>query len=117
MSDQIIDLPEVLERVQDDKGFLAELLDIFQEDFLKKRAALGEAIAAKDIARIKEVAHSMKGSSGNVSAKRVYASCLDLEKLAKENSTAGMDDLVKVIDVQFAEIQGFTAQFKKDLGG
>ena len=117
MSDQIIDLSDVLERVQDDMDFLAELLDIFQEDFITKRAALGEAMTAKDLAKIKEVAHSIKGSSGNVSAKRIHASCLALEKLVQGNSTAGMDDLVKTIDVQFAEVQRFTADFKKGLGG
>ena len=117
MNDQIIDLPEVLERVQDDKAFLSELLDIFEEDFLKKRVALAQAVASKDITKIKEIAHSMKGSSGNVSAKRIYASCLALEKLAKDNSTAGMDELVKAIDAQFAEVQGFAAAFKKELGG
>ena len=117
MSDQIIDLPEVLERVQDDKAFLAELMDIFEEDFIKKRAALIEAVAAKDFVRIKETVHSMKGSSGNVSAKRIYASCLALEKLAKENNFNGMDELVKAIDTQFAEVQEFTIKLKKELDG
>lgn len=117
MSEQIIDLPEVLERVQDDKSFLAELMEIFQDDFLKKRAALGEAIAAKDFSKIKEVVHSMKGSSGNVSAKRIYASCLTLEKLAKEGNLNGMEDLTKAIDTQFAEVQQFTVGLKKELGG
>ncbi len=68
MSEEIIDLKDVLERVQDDKELLAELFDIYQEDFVVKRQALGEAITAKDITKIKEIAHSMKGSSGNISA-------------------------------------------------
>ena len=34
MSEEIIDLKEVLERVQDDRELLNELLDIYQEDFL-----------------------------------------------------------------------------------
>ena len=117
MSEQIIDLPEVLERVQDDKPFLVELMDIFEEDFLKKRVALAEAVVAKDFSKIKEVVHSMKGSSGNVSAKRIYASCLALEKLAKENSFNGVDELVKAIDDQFAEVREFTVKLKKELGG
>ena len=79
MSEEIIDLKDVLERVQDDKELLAELFDIYQEDFVVKRKALGDAIAAKDIAKIKEVAHSMKGSSGNISAKPLHAACLKLE--------------------------------------
>ena len=85
MSEEIIDLKDVLERVQDDKELLAELFDIYEEDFLIKRKVLGEAIAAGDIAKIKEVAHSMKGSSGNISAKPLHAACLKLESLAKEN--------------------------------
>ncbi len=54
MSEEIIDLKDVLERVQDDKELLDELFDIYQEDFVIKRKALGDAIAANDIAKIKE---------------------------------------------------------------
>ncbi len=117
MSDDAINLPEVLERVQDDKGFLVELLDVFQEDFLKKRAVLAEALTTKDIAKVREVAHFMKGSSGNISAKRMYATCLELEKLAKTNSIDGMQDLARDIDIQFAGVQAFAAHLKKELGG
>src|ERR1700691_5152951 len=98
MSEEIIDLKDVLERVQDDKELLAELFDIYQEDFVHKRQALGEAIAAKDIKKIKEISHSMKGSSGNISAKSLHAACLQLEVLAKEGKTDGMLEVVSKID-------------------
>ncbi len=114
---EIIDLPDVLERVQDDKELLLELLDIFQEDFVNKRKALGEAITSSNIVKIKEVAHSMKGSSGNISAKPMHAACLQLEQLAKSNTTAGMEDLVKTIDVQFEQVKVFAAKLKKEWGG
>ncbi len=115
MSEDIIDLKDVLERVQDDKELLDELLDIYQEDFVQKRQALGEAITAKDIAKIKEVAHSMKGSSGNISAKPLHAACLQLEMLAKEGKTDGMPEVVVAIDGYFERIKVFAARFKKDL--
>jgi len=44
MSEEIIDLKDVLERVQDDKELLDELLDIYQEDFVQKRQALGKPL-------------------------------------------------------------------------
>ena len=116
MNDAIIDLKDVMERVQDDKELLLELLDIFQDDFLKKRQALNEAIAASNITGIKEIAHSMKGSSGNISAKSMHATCLQLEHLAKSNSTAGMQDLMKDIDGQFEQIKAFAVKLKKDWG-
>lgn len=115
MSDEIIDLKDALERVQDDKELLAELFDIYQEDFVAKRAALGVAISAGDIPKIKEVAHSMKGSSGNISAKSLYAACLKLEMLAKEGKTDGMQQLLTEIDGYYERIKIFAAQFKKDL--
>jgi len=115
MSEEIIDLKDVLERVQDDKELLVELLDIYQEDFATKRQVLGTAIATQDIVKIKEVAHSMKGSSGNISARPMYKACLQLETLAKENKTDGMLDVTTLIDGYFEEIKTFTIRFKKDL--
>jgi len=117
MSEEIIDLKDVLERVQDDKELLSELFDIYQEDFVVKRKAIGEAIAAKDIPKIKEVAHSMKGSSGNISAKPLHAACLQLEVLAKAGKTDGMQDVLTSIDGYFEEIKIYAARFKKELAG
>jgi len=117
MSEEIIDLKDVLERVQGDKELLAELFDIYQEDFLVKRQALGDAITAGDITKIKEVAHSMKGSSGNISAKPLHAACLKLEMLAKEGKTDGMQEVASAIDGYFERIKVFAANFKKELAG
>ena len=117
MSEEIIDLKDVLERVQDDKELLDELFDIYQEDFVVKRKALGDAIAARDIAKIKEVAHSMKGSSGNISARPLHAACLKLEMLAKEDKTDGMQEVASTIDGYFEEVKVYAARFKKDLSG
>ena len=115
MSEEIIDLKDVLERVQDDKVLLDELFDIYQEDFVIKRKALGDAIAAKNITQIKEVAHSMKGSSGNISAKTMHAACFQLETLAKEGKTDGMENVCSMIDSYFEQIKVFAAGFKKGL--
>ena len=114
--DDIIDLTDALERVQGDKELLSELFDIYQEDFGAKRQALSEAIATSNIPKVKEVAHSMKGSSGNISAKALHAACLKLEMLAKEGKTDGMSEIVTEIDGYFERIKVFAAEFKKGLG-
>lgn len=114
MSEEIIDLKDVLERVQDDKELLLELLDIYQEDFVAKRQALGVAIEAKDLAKIKEVAHSMKGSSGNISAKPLHAECLKLEMMAKEGRLDDMPAVLPIIDAMFVRIQEYAIVLKKE---
>lgn len=116
MADDIIDLPDVLERVQDDKELLLELLDIYQEDFVNKREALASAIATKDFTKIKEVAHSMKGASGNISAKRLYATCLELETKAKDNNAEGLDALLVAVDSQFEEVKANAVKLKQQFG-
>ncbi len=113
MAEDIIDLPDVLERVQDDKELLLELLDIFQEDFVSKRQALAEAIAKKDFTKIKEIAHSMKGASGNISAKRMYATCLQLEQAGRDKNPVGMEDLFKTINGQFEEVKTNAIKLKQ----
>ncbi|MBI4309048.1 MAG: Hpt domain-containing protein, partial [Candidatus Omnitrophica bacterium] len=75
------------------------------------------AVTAGDFVKIKEAAHSIKGSSGNLSVKPMHAACLQLEQLAKSNSTAGMDDLIKAIDGQFEQLKMFAARLKKEWGG
>lgn len=113
MPDDMIDLPEILEHVQDDKKLLLELLDIFQEDFVDKRQALGEALPRKDFNKIKELAHALKGASGHIAAKRLYATCAQLEQLAKANMIAGMETLVETLDSQFKEVRANSEQLKK----
>lgn len=114
---EAIDLPDVMERVQDDKELLLELFVIFQEDFQKKRPVLGEAIATGDVGKVREIAHGVKGASGNISAKALHAACLKLEMMAKDNTTAGMQDVLADIDVQFARVMEFAAKLKKEWGG
>jgi len=113
MAEDVIDLADVLERVQDDKELLLELLDIYQEDFIQKRAALADAIAKKDFVKIKEVAHSMKGASGNISAKRLYATTLELEHKAKDSNGDGLDELLKLVDSQFEEVKANAIKLKQ----
>jgi HPt (histidine-containing phosphotransfer) domain-containing protein len=111
---EIIDLKDFMERVQDDKELLVELLDIFQEDFIGKRQALGEAVKTNDVPKIKEVAHSLKGASGNISAKEMHANFLKIEQSAKSNDLAEISTILQSIDVQFEQIKQFAVRVKKD---
>ena len=53
MGEEVIDLKDALKRVQGDKKLLAELFDIYQEDFVIKRQALGDAIAVSCVFNFK----------------------------------------------------------------
>jgi HPt (histidine-containing phosphotransfer) domain-containing protein len=111
---EIIDIKDFMERVQDDKELLLELLDIFQDDFVGKRQAMDEAIKGNDIAKIKELAHSLKGASGNISAKEMHANFLKIEQAAKNNDLSQAAVILKDVDVQFDLIKQYSAKIKKE---
>ena len=116
MSEPIIDLKEVLERVQDDRDLLVEILDIYEQDFVEKRKVIESAIQRKDLEQIKSVAHSLKGSSGNISAKPLHAAWLRIEQLAKSNETTGIPETLQEIDRLFSDLKSYVVNLKKEFG-
>ncbi len=93
-----------MNRVQDDKELFLELLDIFVTDFHKKREELKKAIDDKNTAAIEHVAHFLKGSCGNISAKALRKVFVDLEEKVKRG---GLDDLqssLRDMDQKFEDL-------------
>ncbi len=115
MSDNILDLPEFMERVQDDKELLLELLDIFSADFEEKRVALKEAVAQSDFEAIRQIAHSLKGASGNISAKLLREVFLKMETNGKEETLEGLDGLLQNMDEAYAALQERMTAVKAEL--
>lgn len=101
MEEKIIDFDDALDRVQDDKELLFELFDIFEQDFQVKRKDLEKAIASKDVEAVQNLAHSLKGASANISAHRIQALCLFMEKTASEGSLEGIEERLPELDRHF----------------
>ncbi len=115
MENEVLDLEEFLERVQDDKKLLLELLDIFVQDFKEKRTQMAEAIRNKDIDQIKKIAHALKGSSGNISAKLLRLTVVQLEDMGKNNDLNGADEALSAMDRKFEELTGRIIVLKQEL--
>lgn len=117
MSDEILDLEEVLERVQDDKDLLVELFDIFQQDYGEKRPALSAFLTAKELNRFRDTIHSIKGAAGNISAKALAVLCARLERLAEQQQAEDLPALLEELDQQYARLQERLTVLKTELGG
>src|SRR3990167_7322245 len=94
MSEEVLDLEEVLERVQDDKELLLELFAIFQEDYEQKHGQIGQAVSRKDFDQLKNIAHSLKGASSNISAKRIYAIFAEIERMAVQRDVKKIEEIL-----------------------
>ncbi len=112
MNKEVLDIKDVLERVQDDRELLLELFDIFEEDFQEKRKNLSQHLAMGNFDSIRDLAHSMKGAAGNISAKALYASCSTIEQLAHDRGLDGIKSKMKDLDRQFIELQACIRDIK-----
>ena len=115
MNDDVLDLKEFLERVQDDKELLLELLDIFQQDFQDKRVLLNTAIESNDYEQIKSIAHSLKGASGNISAKALRATMLSFEEIVRAKNLTEARNVFHKMDGQFEALKNRIQILKKEL--
>ena len=105
MSEEILDLIEVMDRVQDDKELLLELFDIFIIDYSEKRKLLEKAVAANDVDQVMSISHSLKGASGNISAKSMRETFLKLEMMGKSGSLSEAKASLGLLDQQFGDLQ------------
>ena len=113
-NDKAIDLADVLERVQDDWELLLELLDIFDQDFSAKRSVLAQMVMENNFDKVRDIAHSLKGASGNISAKPLFHSFYQLEKMGESRDLTRAGEVLKSIDAQIVELKASVVQLKKD---
>ncbi len=111
---QVIDLKDVLERVQDDKELLLELFDIFTEDFAGKRELFWTAFKKHDVVGFQMIAHGLKGATGNISAAQMHENCVDLDRMGKDGDINNAGPALELLDRQFAEFKIEAARLKAE---
>lgn len=62
---------------------VAQLMDLFLQELPDKLAALDTALQSRDAARVGRAAHTLKGSSANIGARRVAKVCLEIEQCSQ----------------------------------
>lgn len=115
MSEKVLDVEEFMARVQEDKDLLFELLDIFVQDFQGKRRDLGEAVEKEDSETIKHVAHFLKGSCGNISAKPMRAVLIRIEEKVEAGVMDAFAEDLAAIDKQFEELVAHIGELRTRL--
>ena len=75
----VFDAAAALDRVDDDRELLVEILGLFREQAAPGRAEIEDALARRDGPALERAAHSLKGAAGNISAEQVREASLRLE--------------------------------------
>ena len=96
--------PQVLSGLQEVmEGEYPKLLDTFLDDSQKRVEALRKA--RDDAKALGRIAHSFKGSSGNLGAMRLAQLCQRLEVESVESAVGDLGELVDQIDREFALVK------------
>ncbi len=100
----------------DSNGSVCTLvLEIFAADYDLKRKSLQEAVDKGDCEEVKSVAHSLKGASGNISAKSLREIFLQLEDAAKTGDVSNTGDLLKQLDEIYTQLSARLEEVKNEL--
>jgi CheY-like chemotaxis protein/HPt (histidine-containing phosphotransfer) domain-containing protein len=114
-SDEILDVDGALGRMAGDRELLEEVARLFEEEGAKMLDALRQAVAAQDVPLLLRLAHTIKGSSANISALAVARAAEEIENLLRSGSlkelsgpierlAIELDRLHTEIDLQFRKV-------------
>ncbi len=108
----VFDYADFLERIDGDVDLLKEVIEIFLEDTPRLLADLFAAIRRGDAGAVERAAHTLKGATANISAKRLYALSHQVQQAAKNGDAASLEPRIH----QFAEnFDKLTRELKKYL--
>jgi len=99
--------PEVLANLRDlgDAELLAELAGMFFDDATSRLGELREAVEAGDAAGVQRVAHTLKGSSGNMGAARMSDICAELQDVGASGDLARAPDLLEGLEEEYGRVR------------
>jgi PAS domain S-box-containing protein len=98
-SPALIDRTALRERFRGKQGFIDKLLSTALRGYRELPAQLRAAADARDFARIGSLAHSLKGTSGNLCAASVHALAAQTENSARAHDEAGLAHCVQLAEV------------------
>jgi CheY-like chemotaxis protein len=99
-----VDADELLDRIDDDRAFLAELIELFRSEYPVNLEAARAAIHANDAPALQRSAHAMKGVLGNLAADRASALAADLEDMGRSGDLAKAEPVLHNLDAELKNV-------------
>jgi HPt (histidine-containing phosphotransfer) domain-containing protein len=116
-SEPVWNLPELLERVDNDQVLLRELLDIFKEDFPQTLRSLKTAVTGEDLKSSSRLSHTLKGMLSSLGAVRAAGAASKLEALSAAGETASLGPALKALESEgeslVPELDAYMAEVRR----
>jgi HPt (histidine-containing phosphotransfer) domain-containing protein len=96
-------------QIDGEPDLVVELIDLYLTDAAAKIAALREALVNSDETALRRLAHSLRGSSGNLGARRMAALCEELERVGGGDWHPTAEALLLGLEREFERAGGIFA--------
>ncbi len=113
----VIDKAAALARVDGDREFLAQLVDVFMGDATARLAGVRAALARHDCAALERAAHSLKGAASSIGATAVAQTAERLEALARAGDLAHAGPVCAALEAEMARLQPALAELLREADG
>ena len=100
----VFDAKELLERVDNDRAFLAELLAMLKVEGRRVLDQIRNAVSAGDVVAVAKSAHALKGMVSNFCAPTAHASASALEQLAKNGDLAALPPALLALEADLEQL-------------
>ena len=108
----VFDLQTALENTGGDRELLAELCDVFDEEYPGLTKSIQDGISSGDARAIHRAAHSLKGAVTPFAAKAVYQAAWKLEETTAEGDVSNAAELFENLN---REIERFRNAIRQSL--
>jgi two-component system, sensor histidine kinase and response regulator len=98
--EEVLNLPELLDRVENDEELLFDLFALLREDLPASREALQRAIEAGDLHEIERAAHRLKGMLANLSARNTRSLASEIESAARASDVQKIRELKSAFELR-----------------
>jgi two-component system sensor histidine kinase/response regulator len=99
-----VDVAELLERIDGDYSFLAELAELFRKDYPCQLMAAREALSHQDCRAVETASHALKGALANLAAGPASRIAKDLEANARSGDLTHADSELQQLEEELKRV-------------
>ena len=100
----LFDLSDAVDRAAGDIGLFCELAQSFTQIGPELVAKISDALASNDFDAAGKASHGLKGSAGNLSAKTVFETALNLEHAARDGQLTECQEILDMLQSQMTQL-------------
>jgi len=90
-----------LRELGDGDDLLIEIIELFQGETPRRLDGMASAVVSGNCEELARIAHSLKSSSANIGAVKLYAVCIEIESTSRGGGMDGMANAVATARMEY----------------